>query len=123
MTRPLTWFQPITVPKSSGLTICRINAMPEGMVSPATMPKLSAIASSVAAPSYPDCQASAPRPSTTARATSPAIRIRRGSNRSAITPPTRISTACGNISMPITTPASAGSRVCTAVQARATTQT
>ena len=123
ITRPLTWFQPITVPKSSGLTIWRTRAMPDGMVSPATTPKHSAIANSVGAPSYPDCQASAPSASTTALATSPAMRTLRGSHRSAITPPTRISTACGNISTPITAPASAGSRVRTAVHARATIQT
>ena len=123
ITRPPTWFQPITVPKSSWLTIWRISAVPDGRVSPAATPKDSAMANSVAAPSYPACQASAPATRTPARATCPATSTLRGSQRSAITPPTRTSTACGSISMPITAPASVGERVCAAVQASATIQT
>ena len=123
ITRPLTWFQPITVPKSSGLTIWRISAIPDGRVSPAATPNASAMARSVGAPSYPARHARAPRTRTAARATCPAISTRRGSQRSAITPPTRTSAACGSISMPMTTPANAGESVWAAVQARATIQT
>ena len=123
ITRPSTWFQPITVPKSSGLTIWRISDIPDGRVRPAATPNEKAMTNSVAAPSYPACHASAPSNSTSARATWPAISTLRGSQRSATTPPRRTSTACGSISAPMTAPARAGSRVCAAVQARATIQT
>ena len=100
ITRPLTWFQPITVPKSSGLTIWRISAIPDGMVSPAATPKDSAISEQrrrAVVPGLPGQRAE--RRGRPARATWPAISILRGSQRSAITPPTRTSTACGNISI------------------------
>ena len=81
------------------------------------------MANNVTAPSDPACHASAPSASTRARATWPRTRMRRGSKRSASTPPTRTRTACGNISTPSTAPASVDDNVCTAVHASATVHT